>query len=236
MYSYEKRIAASDVDETARQTLVSTVTLMQDCSLFSLDATPVFRDYLNDNNIAMMVVSRQLDILRRPAYGETVRVMTSIYGFKGFLGYRNTVVFDAQGEMVAKCYAVGAFVELDTGKLVKIPAEVTGTIPFADKIDMEYLPRKIAIPGCEPARLDPIPVAHNDIDLYRHMNNAQYVRVAFELLPEGAPCARMRVEHKAQARLGQSLYPLVYSADAGTSTCIVLADEAGEPYSVVEFS
>ena len=233
-YSLSRRVATSDVDETARQTLVSTVTLMQDCSLFSLESQPVFKDYLDTNHVAMMVASRQMDVLRRPAYGEIVRAETSIYQFRGFLGYRNTIVYDEANEPVATCYAVGAFVSLTDGKLIKLPTEVVDSVEFAPKYDMEYLPRKIVLPKIEPIALDPVAVQRNDIDLYGHMNNAQYVRVAFECLPEGAPTDRMRVSYTNQARVGDLLYPHLYQTDS--AVIVSLADADAKPYSIVEFS
>lgn len=236
MYGYDYRVANNDVDETVRQTPVSMITLMQNCSLFSLEATPTFKHYLDDNDIAMMIVSRQADIVRRPAFGEHVHVETSIYEFRGYLGYRNTFVYDAAGAAVGKCWAIGAFVSLRTGKLVRTPQEIVDTIPFAEKKEMEYLPKKIHLPKTPPLRQSPFKAARDDIDLYGHVNNAQYIRMAYEYLPVGFDCNRVRVEYKSQAKRGDVIYPLVFALPENAGIAVALCDEADAPYATIELA
>ena len=52
----------------------------------------------------------------------------------------------------------------------------------------------------------------NDIDYNQHTNNANYVRMALELLPENFVVRSMRVEYKIPAKLGNVLVPEVINA------------------------
>ena len=178
---------------------------------------------------------RQVDFARRPKHGERLDVVTSIYDFKGPLGYRNTLIRDEAGELVASSWAIGPFVSLDTGKMVRIPQEVLDEITFDPKFDMEYLPKKIKLPAVEPNKLEPFETRYTDIDLNMHVNNVQYVRMAYDCLPDGQlDFKRLRIEYKGQARFGQTIHPIMYRDDE--RTIVVLNNDEGAPYTLVEFS
>lgn len=234
MYEMQRVVTSSDCDQTATQSVVSIVTMMQDCSGLWLESEPVVGDWMEREHLALIITSRQLDIYRRPAYGERLRVCTSVYQFKGPLGFRNTAIYDAQGAMVACSWCTGPFIDLAAGKMVKPPQDVRDSMTVDAKLDMEYLPRRIALPAEGFEHLGTIAVRPSDIDYYRHVNNAQYVRMACDNLPQGFGFNRLRIEYKAQAKLG---------CDVACSLClqdgrafVTLADAEAKPYADLEFS
>ena len=79
----------------------------------------------------------------------------------------------------------------------------------------------------------PISVMRADIDYNRHVNNANYIRMAMELLPDGFEVRGLRVEYRIPAKLGDTLTPTVYHPAADT---IVVALAIGREVStIVEF-
>lgn len=235
MYTYNTRVAASATGADGRQTAVSVVTMMQDCSILWMESEPDLVRYLHENNTAMMVASRQVDFLRWPAYGEKLQVRTSIYKLHGRMGYRNTVIVDESGAYTAVCWAIGVFVTYDTGEMIPIPAEIEHTLTFDPKLDMEYLKRKIAMPKVEPETFPPIVAQRSDLDLNHHVNNAQYVRMAYDLLPGGYDIHRLRIMHEGQAREGDVIHPALYRGE-GQTRVYRLESDAGKPYAVIEWS
>lgn len=235
MYHYPIRIGISHVGIDELLSPVSAIELMQDCSMLWMESEPQMLEWTSSNHIAMMIGSRQVDFARRPKHGERLDVVTSIYDFKGPLGYRNTLIRDEAGELVASSWAIGPFVSLDTGKMVRIPQEVLDEITFDPKFDMEYLPKKIKLPAVEPNELEPFETRYTDIDLNMHVNNVQYVRMAYDCLPDGQlDFKRLRIEYKGQARFGQTIHPIMYRDDE--RTIVVLNNDEGAPYTLVEFS
>jgi acyl-ACP thioesterase len=169
-----------------------------------------------------------------PVYGERLRVETRVYDCKSFLGYRNTVIYDEEDRPCVVSWSIGAFVNLETGRPEKLPAAVIAGLRFDPKFDMEYLGKKIALPEEPGEKLPPLGVSRNDIDFNRHMNNAHYVRIAVELLPEDFRTLRFRIEYKSPAKYGGLLYP-----ERGVREGAVflrLNDAEGRPYAVMEFN
>ncbi len=233
MHSFSTRVAMSDIDASGTQTPLSMVTMMQNCSLFWLESEPEFDKFLHENDAAMLVVSRQVDIIRRPKFGERLTVSTWMYNGRGKMGYRNTVIKDEQGEFVAKCWALGVFATYKDSKMLTLPEELLQKMTFSEKLDMEYCKRKIVLPKVEPVALSPIATRRSDIDFNNHVNNAQYVRMAYDLLPQDFNPTRMRVMHDGQARIGDILHPVLYQE--GNRYVYCLNDDNDKPYATVEW-
>ena len=71
------------------------------------------------------------------------------------------------------------------------------------------------------------------IDTNEHVNNCQYVQMAMDYLPENFKIHQMRAEYKQQARLNDVICPA--RAVDENKTTVLLNDQKGEPYAVVEF-
>ena len=52
-----------------------------------------------------------------------------------------------QGEVLAYANSVWSFLDLEKGIPCRVPAEETDAYPVEEKLDMNYAPRKIAIPA-----------------------------------------------------------------------------------------
>lgn len=236
MFSLEEYVTASKTGEDGKLKLVSFIDLMQDCSQLWLLSEVEFYKYFKENNISQLLVSRQFDIIRVPQYGEKLTTTTSIYECKGLYGYRNTVIYDEQNKPCAVSWSMGAFVSLTTNKMTKMPQEILNTVTIDNKVDMEYLDRKINISNNgNTQRLDPFKVLHNDIDMNKHMNNAQYVRLAIECLPDDFETKRLRIEYKLPAKKGDIIYPTLSNSDDNKKIYISLNNDAGKAYAIIEF-
>lgn len=235
MYEMPVRVSASLVGPDRLCTTVALLGMLQDCSLFWFENESVATSWLRDEGLAPVLTSRQVDIVRRPRYGERLKVRTGVYSFRGFLGYRNTWIYDELDEPVVKCWCMGAFIDLASGKMARVPAPVASGVTVDGQLPMEYLGHKITLPACEARVLNPVEVRPTDIDLNRHVNNAQYVRMACDILPElAATCTRLRMEYRGQARLGDALTPAVYETPDGRGAVVVLDRQDGSTCAMVE--
>lgn len=232
MYSFDSRVRYSEVDENQELSVTGIINYLQDCSTFQSEDLGLGIDYLRQHHRAWWLTSWQIVVLRYPRLGERIIVSTWPYDFKGIYGYRNFTVRDGEGEYLVKANSVWFFYDTAAGCPVRVTAEdVRGYGSSGDeKLDMEYAPRRIALPaGYEEAA--PAVVERHHIDTNHHVNNAQYVEIAREVLPPGIRIAELRVEYKKAAVLGDVLYPRI-SREAGSCT-VALCDSGGSPYATV---
>ena len=76
-------------------------------------------------------------------------------------------------------------------------------------------------------------VMRAEIDYNRHVNNANYIRMAMELLPEDFIIKDLRVEYRVAAKLGDSLTPTLFQIENGYIIELSIGSEAS---ALVEFT
>ncbi len=236
MHTLEARVGASQVDAAGLLQYGALLDLMQDCSGFQLDTEAGLNAYFRESKIGMYLASRQIELYRRPVYGECVQLFTSIYDCKRVYGYRNTWMLDTDGKVCAASYCIGVFIQLATGRPVRVPDAVIQSVSFAKPYPMPYLPHKLSLPDASAPwqQSAPVPVLSYQIDRYQHMNNARYLDVAAAFLPEECPSGRIRIAYRTPAKLGDMLYPRI--CRTAESCVISLTDADGKSYADMEFS
>jgi len=215
MYTLNYKVTTSTCDSEGRLKLYSALQMMQNCSEMWIDSEPTARKFFTDNNMTQLLATRQVEVVRAPHFKEELTVTTSIYEVMPMYGFRNTFIRDAQGQPCYRTWSMGAFIDLETGKLARLSDEAIASLTLEPKQEMNYRGRRIILPKTEGTQLAPVQVMRADIDYNHHMNNANYVRIAMELLPEGFEVKDMRVEYRIAARLGDLLIPTLYPIDGG---------------------
>lgn len=208
MFRLDYRVATSCCDEEGKLKLYSALQMMQDCSEMWIDTEPTVANYFKRENMAQLLASRQVEIIRVPSYKEELHVETSVWEMKSMFGFRNTFIYDANNQPCYRTWSQGAFVDKATGRLAKVADEVIASMNLEARREMNYMERRIVLPQeAVITEHEPIPVLRNDIDYNHHMNNANYVRIAMELLPKDFPVKNLRVEFKIAAKMGEELTP-----------------------------
>ena len=90
MYSLKYKVTTSTCDSEGKLKLFSALQMMQDCSEMWLDSEPQVKEYFARENMAQLLASRQVEIIRVPEFKEELTVTTSVYGMKPMFGFRNT--------------------------------------------------------------------------------------------------------------------------------------------------
>ena len=231
MYTLNYKVTTSTCDSEGRLKLYSALQMMQDCSEMWIDSEPGARKFFTDNNMTQLLATRQVEVIRVPRFKEDLTVTTSIYEVMPMYGFRNTFIRDAQGQPCYRTWSMGAFVDLATGRLARLSEDAIASLTLEPKQEMNYRGRRIILPKQDGMVLEPVSVMRADIDYNRHMNNANYVRLAMELLPDGFEVRNLRVEYRIAAKLGDRLTPVLYQTDGGYIVSLAID---GQPSAIIE--
>ena len=232
MYSYQSRIRYSELDETGHLRLESLLDYFQDCSTFQSEDLGLGVEYLKELHMVWVMSSWQIVVERYPKLGETVTVGTFPYEFKGFVGYRNFLMKDSGGKLLAYANTVWSLLDTRTGKPAKPTPQMLEKYVLEPKMEMDYAPRKIRFPE-ELTKGEPVVVREHHLDVNHHVNNGQFVRIAMEGLGGGFKIRQLRAEYKKQVVLGEVLIPYTASVEDGKSV-VVLRDAEDAVCCVVE--
>ncbi len=232
MYSLKYKVTTSTCDSEGKLKLFSALQMMQDCSEMWIDSEPGVKRFFTEQNMAQLLASRQVEVMRVPEFKEELTVTTSVYGMKPMFGFRNTFIYDAQGAPCYRTWSMGAFVDKATGKLKRVDDDTIASMNLEPQKEMNYRDRRIILPRETGETLEPIRVLRADIDYNRHMNNANYVRMAMELLPDDFKVRDLRVEYRVAAKLGDMLVPTLYRIEGGW---VVALSVGKEVCAIIEF-
>ena len=230
MYSFHARVRYSEVGGDCRLSIPGIVNYLQDCSTFQSEDLKMGIEYLEQSRRAWWLSSWQIVIERCPQLGEEIVVSTWPYDFKGMYGYRNFTIRDSQGVCLVKANSVWFLFDTAAGRPVKVEErDIRGyQAGKEEKLDMEYAPRRIGLPEVyQTGRA--VEVVRHHLDTNHHVNNAQYVAIAREALPEELRIREIRAEYKKA--LGDVLIPRI-SREENACT-VVLCSREDTIYAVV---
>ena len=238
MYTFDSRIRYSEVDSKAELTLESLIDYYQDCSTFQTQDGPASMEYLREKGIAWVLNSWQIEVYRFPKLCEKVTIGTVPYQLKGPLGIRNFFMDTQDGERLSVANSVWTLFDFVKGVPSRVTPEIIEAYLLDEKLEMDYQPRKIALPDeGERFECEEIVVRQHHLDTNNHVNNGQYVRMAMDVIPDREKkIVSMRAEYKKQALLGDTLYPVVIKTKLGDNNIytVSLNDAGKAPVCVVE--
>ncbi len=238
MYTFDSRIRYSETDSEGKLTLEALLDYFQDCSTFQSEDLGVGFAYLKERNMIWVLSSWQIVVDTYPHVCDRVTIGTFPYDFRGCFGYRNFFMKSEEGKILARANSLWTLLDTNSFGPAHPTEEMLKKYAIEPKMDMEYAGRKIAVPqeGCI---MQPIPIQKHHLDTNQHVNNAQYVRMAMEFLPEEFQVIQMRAEYKKQAHLQDILTPYVVNTNTeGKQNTMVVAlrGEDDTVYANVEFA
>ncbi|WP_321970760.1 acyl-[acyl-carrier-protein] thioesterase [Paratractidigestivibacter sp.] len=233
MYSFESRVRYSECDENGRLGVVPMINYLQDCSTFHCEDRGEGIRELGRKGFGWILAAWQIEVRRLPEYGENIAISTWCYEMKRLHALRNFKITDENGEALVRADSQWFIYELNENKVARIPETQDFYLEDTPRLDMPKLARKLKCGGKGTA-CSPTLVSAQHLDTNQHVNNAQYVLMAIDALSElgiEAPLARLSVQYRSMARLGDAVAPVVYACEGGHD--VSLNDPDGNAYAVV---
>lgn len=240
MYEFNERVRYSETNESQTTTITALVNYLQDCSTFHSADVGLTVDHLNELHKAWLLSYWDIYIDRMPRLCEDITIGTSPHTFRGVLAHRNFWIKDTSGNYILKANSLWFCFDTERMRPVKIEDEMIA--PFGEPEDVLKLPpsdRKIMEP--EDMTVAPaIKVEQHHIDTNHHVNNAQYIQIADDVLTAategkvGFTSGRIRAEYRKAAVLGDTMIPK-YGGSSDGGVIVSLQSETGDVYCNIEF-
>lgn len=233
MYEFDSRVRYSEIGKDGKLTLESILNYFQDCTTFHSEEIGCGIEYLAEQKKVWILLSWQIVVERYPNFGEKIKIATKAYDFKGSFGYRNFMMYDEKGACVA--YANSVWLYMDTEKMrpVRVSKEQAEKYCMEEKIPMEYADIKIAVPKEGGTGCPSYQVQNHQIDTNGHVNNGQYVNMAYAAISKEIEVKQMRAEYRKSAMEGDLIQPFVYKES--DRYVVTLNNEENKAFAVIEF-
>lgn len=232
MYELKSKVRYSESNAKSKLTYHALLNYLQDSSTFHSEELGESGKQLLEKNMAWVLSFWQICIEELPEISEDICVKTWPYSTKGLFGLRNFCVENAKGDKIVKANSIWVLIDPRTGRPIRITDEVSSHYPDEPKLDMDYCDRKVAVPEAYEEK-EGIVVPKYFIDTNNHVNNAKYVMLAEQYLPEDFKVKEIRVEYKLAAVLGDMMVPRVTIGEHEVTVAFVTT--AGQLYAAIQF-
>jgi medium-chain acyl-[acyl-carrier-protein] hydrolase len=129
------------------------------------------------------VLSRlSLKMERFPLWGEKITVKTWASGVDRLFALRDFTVRDEKNEIIGSARSAWLVVNGKSRKPQRIEPFFAGSPVMADLRVFEEIPEKLPAAD-KPANGDSFPVRYSDLDIQKHVNNAQYIEWCLDSFP-----------------------------------------------------
>ena len=187
-----------------------------------------------------LLMDWKLQVLERPQYGEKLTIKTWARPIEKhfFYTYRDFEVFLGE-KRVAIATSKWVFFDLITGKIAKITEEILNLYhPEAEQVFAENEIPKIKEPEEKKTQFC-YEVKRADIDINKHMHNLNYLKVAYEALPEEVYLSEekknVRIMYKHQILLGDQIN-CYYTNQEGEDIITIKNKDDSVLHAIVELS
>lgn len=235
-YEMDLFISNSHVDKNKEMKEFSIVNALQDIEGLHIENLLEFSKYLNENNLGVFLLYRQIDIIGKPKFGTKIKLETYPYNTTSISGYRHISINDENGQLLVMTNSFGAFVDLETYLPARIPKSVIKTILDREQSDlMDCLPRKIDHLEKDGLLINSFMVKRSNIDRYNHVNNAFYIEFALDSFKEEFNYNRIRAEYKKSYQINDEV-KVFLNIDKKRHKTVILKDQNNNVNAIIEFT
>lgn len=231
MYEVDWMVRFSECDANSTLSYKSIVNYFQDCSNLQSEHNHAGLSSLQEDHRAWILDFWQIVIQKRPHTFDSIKVATWPTGFRGFFGARNFLMRTSTDEVLAYANSYWVYLDTQTGRPTRVSEKEMSKYPLEEAFPMEYADRKVAIPT-ELELVGTVTVLPHQIDVYHHMNNANYIEIACDYAALTTNITQICCQYKKQAMLNDMIH--IYRYQEPHSTTIVLKDTEDSIYAAIK--
>ncbi|VEU82486.1 acyl-ACP thioesterase domain-containing protein [Acholeplasma hippikon] len=184
MYKENRVVKASEIGFHNHIRIKDLIDVIQDLEGSHIESIEPLSALSKENNVGILLNYRYVHIKKWPVYNDALTLVTFPYDTKPFLGYRNSLVYGKNNEIIVESYCLGSFISMDTLTPYRLPLDVIEAITSSTKHPMHYEGRKINLDRNQKFVKESKQVVEaSHLDYYNHLNNAFYVEFAYNQLP-----------------------------------------------------
>lgn len=191
---------------------------------------------IKETGVSWVLLDWKLEVLKRPKYGQTLRIDTWGKSTKKYYTYRDFEMYDEQNNLCVIGTSKWVLLNVKTGRITSIGEKISKKYQFEEKnvFNIEELDR-LKIPEAYSAEMN-YKVARRDIDINGHMHNLYYLDLAYEVLPqdvyEKRPFDSVRIQYKKEVKIGD-IIKCRYTFEEGNHIITICSEDDTKVHAII---
>ncbi len=205
IYKENFKIGLKDIGKNNTIKNRAILEILENIAAYHSDTVNYGANETETNRTAWILLDWNLQVLKRPKYGQTLTVNTWGRDVKKFFTFRDFEIYDEEQKLCAIATSKWALIDIDNRKMVRLTDEIMNRYEPEEKtVFSEEKLGKLEIPTEFSSSID-YKVIRKDIDVNKHMHNLYYLDLAYEAMPEEVyekrPFDNVRITYKKEIKL-----------------------------------
>ena len=188
-----------------------------------------------------MLLSWKVKVIKRPRFNDIIKVKTWSRKIEKFYAFRDFEVYDNNNEIIAIASSKWIYLDMEKGKIVKVPEETAASYDSEEIYSFEEGEREFAKLK-EPENFENMvefSIIRSMIDSNKHLHNIYYMDMAKEVLPkdiyEQKELNEFEIMYKKEIKYGET--PKVcYSYENNSHIITIKSNDESEIHAIIKMN
>ncbi len=232
-------VGLSDINQLKELTNTFLLRFMEDVAGIHSEIAGFGITDIDKTRKSWILLSWKVEVKKRPLICDTLNVKTWSWCIDKFYAYRDFEITNQYNEIVAIATSKWVFIDIDKGKLIKVPDEVTEKYKLEPnfKVFENNNVEKLVEPKNCINKIN-YKITRNLIDINKHLHNIYYLDIAKETLPEEIAFSNelnnFEVMYKKETKLGENVKAL-YSKENGYHYVTIKNEDENIIHAIMRF-
>lgn len=177
--------------------------ILQETASFQLSTYYDSLEYLKTFGKAYVILRIDILLNRNIKQNENIKVFTWQHKKTPVKLYRNYKIEDGEGKLICEASSMWTYFDLQTRRPLPSKEIINPVIDFDEQVNADSF---VKVSNLNNGTLIGTKIITNqDIDLYQHMNNAKYINLIFDFLPNLNNIKKFKIDFINECKLGDEL-------------------------------
>ena len=240
IYKEKFKIGLKDVWAKDEVSNIAILEYLEDVAAYHSDSVGIGINTTEETHLNWLLLDWELEILKRPRYGQVLEIHTWSRGIEKFYAFRDFEIYDEENNLCAIATSKWLLVDSKTGKIARVKPKIADTYQSETEkaVFKEEKIKKIKEPN-EYVREVTYTTRRRDIDVIGHMHNLNYLYLAYEALPEEEyskrPFNHVRIQYKNQIKLGETV-KCKYVKENGENVVVIKSEDDKTLHAIIKLN
>ena len=225
-----------DVGNTKKATIKAMMKYLENIACSHSDIVGYGINTIEETGVVWILLDWKFKIIERPKYGQNIKVRTWSRKMEKCSAYRDFQILDENGNVLAIATTKWVLLDASTRKIQRIPEEFTTKYQsepernvFGEEIE------KLQETENEEYSVQ-VKTRRTDLDINNHVNNLNYLDLAYEVLPDevyNAELKNVRITYKHQTEPGE-IVNVSYTKKENKNIITIKTENKDKLHAIVE--
>lgn len=190
------------------------------------------------NTCTWVLLAWKVRMLKRPKFGDTIKIETWSREMEKFYAYRDYKVYNEAGDLICIATSKWVYIDVEKGRIIKVSDEVQ-ELYQNEKVyafsEEESKFSKLVEPKNNTSSIE-FKITRNMIDTNEHLHNIYYLDIAKEVLPEKVYLNNefndFEVMYKKEVKCGE-IVKAFYSLENGKHIITIKNNDETELHAII---